>query len=92
LDFSIDFHNNIDELQIPDLGYKQEFKRVVSLWMMFCGSFVALGLLPSFASRLNYSMGYAGTGGMVWGWLINWFFIQYVAMGLVELCSSTRNR
>ncbi|KAA8567679.1 hypothetical protein EYC84_008152 [Monilinia fructicola] len=42
----------------------------------------------SFASTLYYGMGYAGTGGMVWGWLISWFFIQCVAMGMAELCSS----
>ncbi|RDL41472.1 Amino acid transporter [Venustampulla echinocandica] len=33
-------------------------------------------------------MGYAGTGGMIWGWLISWAFIQCVAMGMAELCSS----
>ncbi|TAQ83720.1 hypothetical protein B7494_g7955 [Chlorociboria aeruginascens] len=63
-----------DEAALTALGYKQEFK--------------LLGLLPSFASTLLYGMGYAGTGGMVWGWLISWFFIQCVAMGMAELCSS----
>lgn len=33
-------------------------------------------------------MGYAGTPGMVWGWLIAMFFIQCVAMSMAELCSS----
>lgn len=33
-------------------------------------------------------MGYAGTPGMVWGWLIAIFFIQCVAMSMAELCSS----
>lgn len=27
-------------------------------------------------------MGYAGTPGMVWGWIIAMFFIQCVAMGM----------
>ena len=74
------------------LGYKQEFKREFSLWTTFCVSFAVLGLLPSFASTLYYGMGYAGTGGMVWGWLISWFFIQCVAMGMAELCSSMPTR
>jgi amino acid transporter len=51
-------------------------------------SFAVLGLLPSFASTLYYGMGYAGTPGMVWGWLIAMSFIQCVAMGMAELCSS----
>ncbi|KAH8816783.1 amino acid transporter-like protein [Xylogone sp. PMI_703] len=77
-----------DEAGLVALGYKQEFKREFSLWTTFCVSFAVLGLLPSFASTLYYGLGYAGTGGMVWGWLISWFFIQCVAMGMAELCSS----
>ena len=81
-----------DEAALVALGYKQEFKREFSLWTTFCVSFAVLGLLPSFASTLYYGMGYAGTGGMVWGWLISWFFIQCVAMGMAELCSSMPTR
>lgn len=77
-----------DEAALVALGYKQEFKREFSLWTTFCVSFAVLGLLPSFASTLYYGMGYAGTGGMVWGWLISWIFIQCVALGMAELCSS----
>lgn len=33
-------------------------------------------------------MGYAGTPGMVWGWLLAIFFIQCIAMSMAELCSS----
>ena len=81
-----------DEAALTALGYKQEFKREFSLWSTFCVSFAVLGLLPSFASTLYYGMGYAGTGGMVWGWLISWVFIQCVAMGMAELCSSMPTR
>ncbi len=81
-----------DEAALVALGYKQEFKREFSLWTTFCVSFAVLGLLPSFASTLYYGMGYAGTGGMVWGWLIAWFFIQCVALGMAELCSSMPTR
>lgn len=81
-----------DEAALVALGYKQEFKREFSLWTTFCVSFAVLGLLPSFASTLYYGMGYAGTGGMVWGWLISWFFIQCVALGMAELCSSMPTR
>jgi amino acid transporter len=69
-------------------NHRPEFKREFSLWTTFCVSFAVLGLLPSFASTLWYGMGYSGTPGMVWGWLIAMFFIQCVAMGMAELCSS----
>ncbi|OGM39609.1 amino acid permease [Aspergillus bombycis] len=77
-----------DERVIVALGYKQEFKREFSLWTTFCVSFAVLGLLPSFASTLYYGMGYAGTAGMVWGWIIAMLFIQCVAMSMAELCSA----
>jgi amino acid transporter len=77
-----------DEEILAALGYKPEFKREFSLWTSFCVSFAVLGLLPSFASTVWYGMGYAGTPGMVWGWLIAMAFIQCVAMGMAELCSS----
>lgn len=81
-----------DEADLVALGYKQEFKREFSLWTTFCVSFAVLGLLPSFASTLYYGMGYAGTGAMVWGWLVALIFIQCVAMGMAELCSSMPTR
>ncbi|OAL20241.1 hypothetical protein AYO20_11513 [Fonsecaea nubica] len=77
-----------DEEVLAALGYVPEFKREFSLWTSFCVSFAVLGLLPSFASTLYYGMGYAGTPGMTWGWLIAMAFIQCVAMGMAELCSS----
>ncbi|EYE97520.1 amino acid permease [Aspergillus ruber CBS 135680] len=79
---------NADEQVIVALGYKQEFKREFSLWTTFCVSFAVLGLLPSFGSTLAYGMGYAGTAGMVWGWIIAMVFIQCIAMAMAELCSA----
>lgn len=38
--------------------------------------------------ELWQGMGYAGTPGMTWGWLIAMVFIQCVAMSMAELCSS----
>lgn len=81
-----------DDAALVALGYRPEFKREFSLWTTFCVSFAVLGLLPSFASTLYYGMGYAGTGGMVWGWIISWVFIQCIAMAMAELCSSMPTR
>ncbi|KAI9708214.1 MAG: hypothetical protein M1820_004168 [Bogoriella megaspora] len=77
-----------DEEVLAALGYKSEFKREFSLWTTFCVSFAVLGLLPSFASTLYYGMGYAGTAGMTWGWLIAMVGIQSVASSMAEICSS----
>ncbi|KAJ5666249.1 amino-acid permease [Penicillium maclennaniae] len=83
-----DHEIDADERVIMALGYKQEFKRDFSLWTTFCVSFAVLGLLPSFASTLYYGMGYAGTAGMVWGWIIAMIPIQCIAMAMAELCSA----
>ena len=77
-----------DEGVLGALGYKSEFKREFSLWTTFSVSFSVLGLLPSFASTLYYGMGYAGTAGMTWGWLIAMVGIQSIATSMAELCSS----
>jgi amino acid transporter len=77
-----------DDEVLAGLGYKTEFKRNFGLWSTFCVSFAVLGLLPSFATTLYYGMGYAGTAGMTWGWLVAMIGIQSVASSMAELCSS----
>jgi hypothetical protein len=88
-----------DEEVLIALGYRQEFKREFTVWSSFCVSFSILGLLPSVAATLGYSLGYlhpwlmltsryAGTGGMVWGWIIASVMIQFVAASMAEICSS----
>jgi amino acid transporter len=54
----------------------------------FSVSFSVLGLLPSVASTILYSLGYSGTGGAVWGWLIAGLMIQATVFSMAELCSS----
>ncbi|KAF2132907.1 amino acid transporter [Dothidotthia symphoricarpi CBS 119687] len=77
-----------DDEALAALGYKSEFKREFSLFTTFCVSFAVLGLLPSFASTMYYGLGYAGTAGMTWGWLIAMIGIQSVACSMAEICSS----
>lgn len=84
----IDHQMTSDEEALVALGYKQEFKREFGLISSFCVSFALLGLLPSIASTIYYGMGYAGTAGMVWGWLIAMIGIQAVANSMAELCSA----
>ncbi|KIW26599.1 uncharacterized protein PV07_06418 [Cladophialophora immunda] len=79
---------NQDEVTLGALGYKQEFKRDFTIFESFSVSFSVLGLLPSIASTIGYSLGYSGTGGAIWGWLIASLFIQATAYTMAELCSS----
>lgn len=60
-----DYSLSSDDEVLGALGYKAEFKREFGLWSSFSVSFAVLGLLPSFASTLDFGMGYAGTGGKI---------------------------
>ncbi|SMR54397.1 unnamed protein product [Zymoseptoria tritici ST99CH_3D1] len=65
------------------LGYKD-----FTLLESFAVAFSVLGLLPSIASTISFSLGYAGIAGTVWGWLIATIMIQFTALSMAELCSS----
>jgi amino acid transporter len=84
----IDHEADNDEQVLVALGYKQEFKRDLSIWSSFSVSFSVLGLLPSIASTLGYNLAYSGPAGMVWGWITAGILIQFVALSMAELCSS----
>lgn len=84
----VDENATIDDKTLGALGYKQEFKRDFTLLESFSVSFSVLGLLPSVASTIGYSLGYSGTGGALWGWLISALCIQATAFSMAELCSS----
>ncbi|WBW74633.1 amino acid transmembrane transporter [Schizosaccharomyces osmophilus] len=70
------------------LGYKQEFHRNLSLFSVFSISFSLLGLLPSVATTMTYNLGYVGSPGLVWGWIIAIALVECVALSMAELCSS----
>lgn len=57
----------VDDQTLGALGYKQEFKRDFTVIESFSVSFSVLGLLPSVASTIGYSLGYSGTGVALWG-------------------------
>ncbi|ODV89773.1 hypothetical protein CANCADRAFT_46176 [Tortispora caseinolytica NRRL Y-17796] len=77
-----------DEARLAALGYKQEFRREFSVWSSFAVSFAVLGLLPSIASTMYFGLGYAGTAGISWGWIVSMIGVQAVASSMAEICSS----
>ncbi|XHG00383.1 hypothetical protein AWENTII_003841 [Aspergillus wentii] len=54
-----------DSQLLATLGYKQELRRHYSTTQVFAVAFSIMGLLPSIASTLSFSMP-AGPVGMVW--------------------------
>ncbi|PYI22191.1 putative GABA permease [Aspergillus japonicus CBS 114.51] len=78
------------------LGYKQELRRHYSTVQVFAIAFSIMGLLPSIASTLSYSIP-AGPVGMVWvrngltgilGWFAASVFIFIVALAMADLASA----
>jgi amino acid transporter len=84
----VDHEIDHDEAVILSLGYKQEFKREFSLWTTFGVSFSVLGLLPSIASTLWYSLAYAGNAGITWGYLVGMIGVIAVACSMAEIASA----
>ncbi|KAK3936228.1 gaba permease [Diplogelasinospora grovesii] len=54
---------------LAKMGYKQELKRNFTTIEVFGIAFSIMGLLPSIASTLAFSLP-AGPGGMVWSWFL----------------------
>ncbi|KDQ54536.1 hypothetical protein JAAARDRAFT_196453 [Jaapia argillacea MUCL 33604] len=77
-----------DEALLASLGYKQEFKRAFTALEVFGIAFSIIGLLPSIASVLFYSVPNGGPAAMVWGWAVAAFFILLVGLAMAELGSA----
>jgi amino acid transporter len=69
------------------LGYKQELHRNFSMLEVFGTAFSIMGLLPSTASTLLYSIP-AGPVGLVWGWFSASGFISIVCLAVADLGSA----
>ncbi|OAX79992.1 hypothetical protein ACJ72_05681 [Emergomyces africanus] len=69
------------------MGYKQELRRRYSSLQIFSIAFSIMGLLPSIASTLAFSLP-AGPVGMVWGWFIASGFVFIVGLAMSDLASS----
>ncbi|KAF8553642.1 hypothetical protein OG21DRAFT_1497597, partial [Imleria badia] len=80
--------SRIDEQLLAELGYKQEFRRAFTPLEVFGVAFSIVGLLPSIASVLVYSLPNGGPSAMVWGWAVASFFILCVGMSMAELASA----
>ena len=76
-----------DAAVLAKLGYKQELRRNFTMIEVFGIAFSIMGLLPSIASTLAYSIP-AGPGGMVWGWFLASGLIFVVGLAMADLGSA----
>jgi len=76
-----------DEL-LASLGYRAELKREFSYLTVFGQSFGAMGIAPAIAESMIFSVGAAGSVGMVWTYLVGCLSLMPVAISLGELGSS----
>ncbi|ETN45724.1 uncharacterized protein HMPREF1541_09557 [Cyphellophora europaea CBS 101466] len=76
-----------DAAVLAKMGYKQELRRNFSMIEVFGIAFSIMGLLPSIASTLSYSLA-AGPVGLVWGWFLASMFIFIVGLAMADLGSA----
>ncbi|KAJ5835265.1 Amino acid/polyamine transporter I [Penicillium robsamsonii] len=69
------------------MGYKQELRRQYSTPQVFAIAFSIMGLVPSIASTLSFSLP-VGPVGMVWGWFTASIFIFLVGLAMADLASA----
>ncbi|OJJ50652.1 hypothetical protein ASPZODRAFT_162598 [Penicilliopsis zonata CBS 506.65] len=76
-----------DAQLLAAMGYKQELRRQYSTIHIFAITFSIMGLMPSIASALSFSL-LVGPAGMVWGWVSATFFIFLVGLSMGDLASA----
>ncbi|RJE21117.1 Permease [Aspergillus sclerotialis] len=69
------------------MGYKQELKRQYSTVQIFAVAFSIMGLVPSIASTISFSLP-AGPVGMIWGWFTASILILCVGLALADMASA----
>ncbi|KAJ4397570.1 GABA-specific high-affinity permease [Gnomoniopsis smithogilvyi] len=72
---------------LAKMGYKQELKRNFSTLEVFGIAFSIMGLLPSIASTLSFSLA-SGPAGMVWSWFLASGCIFVVGLAMADLGSA----
>ncbi|KAL7420678.1 polyamine transporter tpo5 [Cryptotrichosporon argae] len=77
-----------DDTRLEDLGYRPELKRSFSKLETFGVAFSIMGVVPSIASTIFYSLPYGGPVTMIWGWLVASVLIMFIGMAMGDLASS----
>lgn len=86
-DVGVVLTSEADAELLAKMGYKQELKRNFSTLEVFGIAFSIMGLLPSIASTLAFSLP-AGPAGMVWSWFLASGCIFVVGLAMADLGSA----
>ncbi|KAL2848311.1 amino acid/polyamine transporter I [Aspergillus pseudodeflectus] len=76
-----------DQELLAKMGYKQELRRRYSTVQIFAIAFSIMGLVPSIASTIAFSLP-AGPAGMVWGWFTASILIFFVGLAMADMASA----
>ncbi|GAA5813685.1 hypothetical protein MFLAVUS_007171 [Mucor flavus] len=77
-----------DAQKLQDLGYKQEFKREISLFAQVGFVFTTMGVLPNWMLGFGSSIGAGGPSSLFWGWIVVSPFVCCIALSMAEVISS----
>ncbi|KAG2199308.1 hypothetical protein INT47_012942 [Mucor saturninus] len=79
---------DVDEQRLQDLGYKQEFKREISLFVQAGFGFSTMAVLPSWMVGFGSSINAGGPSSLFWGWLVVSPFVMCIALSMAEVISA----
>ncbi|CAO3626288.1 unnamed protein product [Mucor hiemalis] len=82
--------NNLDydTQRLHDLGYKQEFKREISLFVQAGFAFTTMGVLPNWLVGFGPSINAGGPSSLFWGWIVVFPFVCCIALSMAEIISA----
>ena len=77
-----------DAQRLHDLGYKQEYKREVGLFMQAGFAFSAMAVLPNWMAGFGPSISAGGPSSLFWGWVLVSPFVLCTALSIAEIAST----
>lgn len=82
--------NNLDydAQRLQDLGYKQEFKREVSLFVQAGFAFSTMAVLPNWMVGFGPSINAGGPSSLFFGWIVVVPFVCCIALSMSEIISA----
>ncbi|KAI8975565.1 hypothetical protein BDF20DRAFT_615166 [Mycotypha africana] len=82
--------NNLDAdaQRLQDLGYKQEFKREINLFVQAGFAFSTMAVLPSWMVSFGPCLSAGGPSSLFWAWIVVCPFVMCVAISMSEVISA----
>jgi hypothetical protein len=81
-------HLDADAQRLQDLGYKQEFKREINLFVQAGFAFSTMAVLPSWMVSFGPCLSAGGPSSLFWGWFVVSPFVMCIALSMSEVISA----